>query len=155
MTSIRSDGIPQKRSFRNDTISSAERNSNGRNVTKVDSLDLHLSATYDHQYDLFVNKTEIVSQLKEIELFPEKGKSQIGTDSINIIFGNYWEKWVRSCERISYLFRTELYFRWHHAKTVSIQRKVHMQWPAYAKHESRILTTANRWQYFQLLSHCK
>lgn len=87
MTSIKSDGIPQKCSFQQETISSAHRKSNIASAKKVDSLDLHLSATYDHQYDLFVNKTEIVSQLQKIEQICKKKEPQGGTDSIFVTIG--------------------------------------------------------------------
>lgn len=88
MTSTKSDGIPQKRSFQQDTISSADRKSNIPNAKKVDSLDLHLSATYDHQYDLFVNKTEIVSQLQKIELICKRKEPQ---HSVFVTIGNCLE----------------------------------------------------------------
>lgn len=82
------EGKSQKRSFAKNTMSSSERNFNVSNAKAVDSLDLHLSATYDHQYDLFVNKADVVSQLLKIKTFHEKEKPQRSTGSISIIFGN-------------------------------------------------------------------
>lgn len=87
MSSTKNDVNVHKRSFEHDTLSSIERNSNNRNTTIADSLDLHLTATYDHQYNLFVNKTDVVSQLRKIELQRKEEKQQSGTDSMSIVFG--------------------------------------------------------------------
>lgn len=87
MNPINTEGKREKPSFEQDTLSSNVRNLNG--ATSVDSLDLHLSATYDHQYDLFVNKSDVVSQLQKIKQCRKNGQQSTSTDSISIIFGKF------------------------------------------------------------------
>lgn len=104
----------EKPSFEQDTLSSNVRNLNC--ATSVDSLDLHLSATYDHQYDLFVNKTEVVSQLQRTKPFRKNEQQPIGTDSISIIFGKILANFST---RFSHLFEP-VNFRWDNKERIAL-----------------------------------
>lgn len=54
-----------ERLFRNKTVNSSARECDEKHF---DSLDIHLSADYNHETDLFVYKSDIVRHLKEAEI---------------------------------------------------------------------------------------
>lgn len=155
MNSVNSSkGQRQKRSFELDTFTFNQRKSICRPST-VDSLDLNLSATYDHQYDLFVSKADVVSQEQKSEfVHTQKCSDHYSIEGPRIVIGKYRKALPSFHCELNWFWRLgHLNCRWHNGETVNVQCEIDVRWTAYANNESRLFPTIRRWQYFQLLNN--
>lgn len=139
MSFIQSEANVKPRSFEQHTVNSNLRKANGVNTKSSESLDLHLSAAYDHQNDLFADKAEVVLQLQKYGSLRKKGKKQPSTvkeyNNVILTFGKTRNDSESQCISFQHFFKLQAVIR---------TRYLHTAWSQFAVdiiHQWRIQDT--------------